>query len=302
MIDTLRTVVMWNPSAGSADKAAEVRRSLTRMPHVTIREPVGRKAAIESTIQEADSGAELIVAAGGDGTVSSIVEGISQAKSDPVLGILPLGTGNDLARALGISLSPQDALQVFTNGRELRIDVMEIASSSGTRICTNMLTGGNTGRYLERMTDEVKQRWGPLCYLRGVIDVVIDLQTYRVNITCDDEPEMIFDSLNMFVANGKYSGGGLAVSPDAVLNDGMVDVIIVRDGDPRDIASLTTEYIAGDYFAHDLIEFRRARRIRLTADPSMPLTADGDEIGTTPLSVRVLHEALRVIVPQDTDR
>lgn len=297
MIEHAPTVVMWNPSAGSAGQAADFRTLLESMPQLVIREPGGREAAIEATIREAEQGAEVIVAAGGDGTVSSVVEGILRAESDPLLGILPLGTGNDLARALGLPLTPRESLQVLSDGTASTIDVMAATSSSEARVSANMLTGGNTGRYLAHMTDDIKQRWGPFCYLRGVIDVVSDLQTYRIGITCDDGPEETFDALNVFFANGRFSGGGLAVSPDAVLDDGRVDVIVVRDGDPGDIASLTAEYFAGDFFSHHLVEFRRAQSVKIIADPPLPLTADGDEVGTTPLSVCVLRERLRVTVP-----
>lgn len=295
MIEDVKTIAIWNPSAGSADEGRDVRRRLESMPHVSICEPAGRTDAIEVTCREVTQGAELIVAAGGDGTLSSVVEGMMQTELEAYMGVLPLGTGNDLARSLDIPLTPFDAFSVLTNGPVVKVDVMELSSSSETRCCANMVTGGNTGRYLEKMTDEIKQRWGPFCYLRGVVDVLSDLQRYRIRVNCDDEPEEAFDVLNVFFANGKFSGGGLAVSPKAELDDGMIDVIIVRDGDPGDIASLATDYLAGDYLAHELIEFRRARTVTLTAEPAMPLTADGDEVGMTPLTTRIRPEQLKMI-------
>lgn len=298
MLGSAKSVVLWNPSAGSAEQARDVREHLEQLPHVTILEPRGRDAAIEATIRAADEGADLIVAAGGDGTVNSVVTGIVESQTDPVLGVLPVGTGNDLARALEMPLEPLEAVEALSWGTISSLDVVRATSSEGTHVYANMLTAGNTGRYLHHMTSEMKSLWGPLCYLRGVIDVLRDLQVYRVQVACDGKPAEEFDVLNIFVANGRYSGGGLAVSPRAAFNDGRLDVVIVQDGDAVDIASLTTEYVIADYLEHELVEFRRAARIEITAQPGMVATADGDEIGTTPLSIEVDPQRLRVLLPR----
>jgi diacylglycerol kinase (ATP) len=298
MLGSAKCVVLWNPSAGSAEQARDVREHLERLAPVRIIEPDGREAAIEATIRAARDGAELIVAAGGDGSVNSVVTGIVESNADPVLAVLPVGTGNDLARALEMPLEPLQAIEALSWGTLSSLDVVRATSSEGTHLYANMLTAGNTGRYLHHMTAEIKSLWGPLCYLRGVVDVLRDLQVYRVQVACDDKPAEEFNVLNIFVANGRYSGGGLAVSPRAALNDGRLDVVIVRDGDAIDIASLTTEYVIADYLEHELVEFRRAARVEITAVPPMPATADGDEIGTTPLSIEVDPQRLRVLLPR----
>lgn len=298
MLGSAQSVVLWNPSAGSAEEARHVREELERLAHVTILEPDGREASIEAATRAADEGAELIVAAGGDGTVNSVITGIVNSPADPVLAVLPVGTGNDLARALEMPLEPLEAVEALTWGTISSLDVVRATSSQGTHLYANMLTAGNTGRYLHHMTSEMKSRWGPLCYLRGVIDVLRDLQVYRVQVACEDRPPEQFDVLNIFVANGRYSGGGLAVSPRAALNDGKLDVVIVQDGDAVDIASLTTEYVIADYLEHELVEFRRAARVEITADPAMEATADGDEIGETPLSIAIEPQRVRVLLPR----
>lgn len=297
MLGSARCVVLWNPSAGSAEQARDVREELERIPHLSIEEPQGREASIQASVRAAERGVEVIVAAGGDGTVNSVISGIVKSGRDPVLGVLPVGTGNDFSRALGMPLEPFEAVQALTAGTLGRMDIAYATSTQGTHLFANMVTAGNTGRYLREMTTEVKSRWGPLCYLRGVIDVLRDLEVYRVQIACDGRPPEMFDVLNIFVANGRYSGGGLAVSPDAAFDDGQLDLVIVKDGDAIDIASLTTEYVIADYLQHDLVEFRRAAHVEITAQPQMPATADGEEIGETPLSIRVEPQRLRVLLP-----
>ncbi|MBX3438678.1 MAG: diacylglycerol kinase family lipid kinase, partial [Planctomycetaceae bacterium] len=264
---------------------------------VTIVEPHGRNATVEAVARAIDQGSELLVAAGGDGTVNAVAEALAAYSQSPVMGVLPLGTGNDLARTLQIPLTPSEALQSLASGQPQRMDTLQIGSSDGTHLCTNMLTGGNTGRYLQAMTPEMKGRWGPLCYLRGVIDVIRDLHVYQVAIQSDGGTTEEFDALNLFVANGRFSGGGLSVSPEAEIDDGLADVVIVRDGDSGEIAALTSQYVLADYLQHDLIEFRRVRELSIVAQTAMPLTADGDPVGDTPLSVRVQPQSLNILVP-----
>jgi diacylglycerol kinase (ATP) len=298
MLDHARTVVMWNSSAGSAESAGRVLDELRTMSNVAIREPSGRAAAIEETIQAARDGAEAIVAAGGDGTVNSVVEGLMRSDLRPALGILPLGTGNDLARTLGLPLAPEEALRTLLSADVTAIDAVQSTSSTGTRWSANMLTGGNTGRYLRQMSEDSKRQWGPFCYLRGVVDVIRDLQPFRIEIACDHRPAETFEALNVFVANGRNSGGGLRVSPEAELDDGLLDLVIVRDGEAGAIASLTSEYLLSDYLQHELVVFRRAAQLSMTSQPEMPLTADGEEAGCTPLSARVHRRRLRVLAPR----
>ena len=182
------------------------------MSNVAIRQPAGRSAAIREAMRAARDGVELVVAAGGDGTVNSVVDALMSSDRRPALGILPLGTGNDLARMLGLPLAPDAALDTLRTADVVAIDAVESTSSTETRWFANMLTGGNTGRYLRRMSDEVKRQWGPFCYLRGVVDVVRDLQVYQIRVTCDHGPPETFEALNVFVANGRNSGGGLTRS------------------------------------------------------------------------------------------
>lgn len=297
MSETAPTHVFWNPGAGSAERWANVRDRLAADPNVVLHAPTGRDHALEEIARLLAEPVDRIVAAGGDGTVSTVVEGLMRSEHRPHLGILPVGTGNDLARSLGIPLDPNESLAVLESGSVRAQDVMQIHTNEGTRFVANMVTGGNSGRYLGRMTEEVKRQWGPLCYLRGVLDLAFDLETFHVEIALDDGPSESFEALNVFLANGRTSGGGLAVSPEAELDDGFADLIVIREGTWAGIAELTTQFVVSDYLNHELVEFRRAARITVHSDPPLPLTADGEVIGTTPLELHVARRALEVIAP-----
>lgn len=289
-------VVLWNPSTASADRADVVMQELRRWPEVLIERPRSEEEATEILKEHSGPGARII-AAGGDGTVRRTVNLLMRLESQATLGILPLGSGNDLARTLEIPFEPLEALDVIRKGIPQPLDVFEFETAEESGFCANMVTGGNSGRYAEVMTSELKERWGAFCYLRGVIDVLQNLEPFTLTLTRDEDPPETFDVLNFFCANGRSSGGGLVVSPEADSGDGQIDLVIVQDGDAGAIAGLTASYFLSDYKNHELISFRRARQLRIECDPPQPLTADGDTIGHSPVTVRIHAGALRVLTP-----
>ncbi len=292
------TDVIWNPSAGSATAAENVYASLQARDDVRLHKTTSRENALQTVIDLANAGASTIVSAGGDGSLSTVIAGIMLADQRPTLGIIPLGTGNDLARSLGISLDTTAALEVLDSHVARPLDLVHCTTSDNSLWYANMLTAGNTGRYMEFLDDDVKKRWGPLCYIRGVITLVAALEVFEISVTCDDGPEEVFEVLNIFAANGKYSGGGLSVSPEAEVDDGLIDLIIVKNGPAFEITDLTKEYVMADYLQHDLVEFRRAEKIQLTCKTDLPMTADGDIIGNFPVDLKVSPSALQVLAPQ----
>ncbi|WP_437224064.1 diacylglycerol/lipid kinase family protein [Planctomicrobium sp. SH661] len=287
--------VIWNPSKHSTAMAEQVLPLLLEVPNVSVHRPESPEAAHE-LIQFLSETPGMIVAAGGDGTVRATVDSMMSVKSQRTLGVLPLGTGNDLARSLSIPFDAAGAVDVLTSGRVHSLDVMEFQTDRQRGWSANMITGGNTGRYLEVMTDEVKQRWGVLCYLRGVVDVIQNLEAFEISLTLDDGPAEKLSVLNVFLANGRTSGGGLIVSPDAAVDDGLIDVMLVLDGDPGEIAGLTANYLLADFQQHDLIVIRRARQVLIESAPPFLLSADGDSIGATPLQVQLYPQSLNVLV------
>jgi len=293
--------VLWNPHAGSAESNAAVRERLLESPAVTLIETSSRDDAMRKARLAAERGASRVVAAGGDGTVNAVVMGLLQAGTDAALAVLPLGTGNDLARSLGMPLDPLEAADACLSGPIHRIDIVQ---SEGRRedstfpllAYANMATGGNTGKYLEVMTDEMKQFWGPMCYLRGVIDIVKELDVYDIEIQADDAPPQKHRALNVFVANGRTSGGGMTVAPQSRLDDGLLDYVVVLDSSPLELASLTADYLFFDRFLeNDLIVHGRARRLSIVSEPPLPFTADGDSLPETPVAFEVLPGRLSVV-------
>ena len=160
-----------NPASGSAAQADLVRGWALSLEHVRRLETEGPGHARDLARAAADRGDRLVVA-GGDGTVHEVVNGMLESeRRDSVLALLPLGTGNDLARGLGIPLDVEAALPIASRGAGLPLDVLRATLDGAVRHAVNALTGGFSGRAAEAGA-QAKERWGPLAYARGAVEVL----------------------------------------------------------------------------------------------------------------------------------
>lgn len=289
-------VVLWNQGAGSAEKNAHVREELQRRKDVRLFDTESAREATQLAREAAERGVEIVVACGGDGTVSAAVRGLIESGAENVtLAILPLGTGNDLCRTLEIPFDVAEAARLFELGATHALDVVRVESNGETGWFLNMATGGNTGDFMNQLTAEMKSRWGPFCYARGVVDVLADLTVYDVELTCDDDPPEQFNALNIILANGRTSGGGMRAAPHANPEDGLLEVIVVLDGTAMDIAALTTRYFVGNYRESELIFARSAKSVTVRATPNMWFSADGDLLTDEPVKFTVEPQAIQIL-------
>jgi diacylglycerol kinase (ATP) len=291
--------VLWNPQARLADESQAVRDRLTRDPRYELRETSNAEDAQRAACQAAaDSGVQLLVAAGGDGTVHSVVNGMSEAggkRGSPALAILPLGTANDLCRGLRIPLDPLESLQLLERPRCRRMDLVRVEAPDGRHWFANLASGGNSHRVSESLTDEMKQRWGAWCYLRGAVDVLNDLTGYRLQVSCDGGPTEEFTAWNFLVANGDHIGG-VFIAPGADPGDGLLDLIIIQDGTLVDLAQLAAGVVLRDYLQHESIVHRRVRQLSISCQPETRVVADGETIVGQPLEFSVVPHALEAVV------
>jgi diacylglycerol kinase (ATP) len=292
-----KCTVLWNPHARSAGDMGKLRDQLESRQdvelHVTESPTHTRQLAKESAAE----GDHWLVAAGGDGTLNTVINGICERRERPTLGILPLGTGNDLARTLNIPLDPHEAAElIFEQDREpITMDLVDVQSATSHRVFANVCGGGNSQRVTECLDSEAKRRWGPWSYLRGAVDVLRDLKGFDVTIRFDDGDSEKMQLWNVIIANGNVVAGGLPVAPQADISDGLMDVILVKDGAALDVATLSVEFFLGDYLQDERVIFRRIRKLEIDAADDMPFAADGEAIESPPLTFSVRSGALRVL-------
>ena len=293
----MRICVIVNENAGSADQAERLNEGIRERAHVTCRRSTRKGEGIDLAAQAAEEGFDLVAAAGGDGTVNEVVNGLMQGANRPALGVIPLGTGNDLARMLDIPLKdPRQALSVLEAGRRRTLDLYLLESPSTRSYGINVATGGFSGQVDEALTPELKASWGPLAYLIGAASVLPEIQDYDTYLSLDDDAPELISALNVVAANGRTVAGGKRISPLSNPEDGLLDVIIIRRGSVVELGDVATRLVAGNLVGSDLVTHRRARRIRLESEPGMWFNLDGELLTKEPLTISVEPRALDVIV------
>ena len=290
--------VLLNSHAGG--DADPVRQAVRLHPEAELVEADDLADAAEDAARE---GVGLVVAAGGDGTIHAVANGLlrtgREAEDLPTLGVLPTGTGNDLARTLSLPLDTPcaDTLDLLENGERRLIDAIHVRSGDGSLFAINACSGGFTGQIDEAMTPELKETWGPLAYAIGTVKALPNIEDYHTTLAWEHERPHRVHAFNVLVANGRTIGGGTPVAPGASLEDGLLDVVVVREGGALDLARLTARaYTTGDYTEDDKVIHRRVRRVRVESHPGMWFNVDGDLHSNDPVTFEVVPGALRVVV------
>jgi diacylglycerol kinase (ATP) len=292
-----RARVICNPtSGGGAYDPHEIRDELDGMELDWI-ETKGPKDAVDAA-QHWEEG--LLIVAGGDGTVNDVVNGLGRAgfPEGVTLGILPSGTGNDLAATLCIPEEPELAEDIIRQNRERRLDVGRVRSEGiGERFFINVATGGLGAEISDANDEELKKRWGKLSYLRASLEVAKDFDVRDLTLYLDGEERRV-KAVNIAVGNCRYTGGGWPATPKANPEDGLLDVVVIETLGVADLLELAPAALAeSDYLGSDGVLFVRAKEIRVeTQPPGLEFTADGEIIGNEPARFSILPQALKVLV------
>ena len=255
----------------------------------------------EDAIQAAGEWREgLLLVAGGDGTVNDVVNGLGNAgfPEGVTLGILPTGTGNDLAATLCIPEDADLAEDVIRQDRVRTLDVARVRSEGiGERFFINVATGGLGAEISRANEGELKERWGKLSYLRASLEVARNFDVRELTLYLDGEKREV-RAVNVVVGNCRYAGGGWLAAPKANPEDGLLDVVIIETLGLTDVLQLAPASLArADYLGKEGVFFARAKEIRVeTQLPGLEFTADGEVIGDEPAEFSVIPRALKVIV------
>ena len=242
----------------------------------------------------------LLLVAGGDGTVNDVVNGLGNAgfPEGVTLGILPTGTGNDLAATLCIPEDADLAEDVIRQDRVRTLDVARVRSEGiGERFFINVATGGLGAEISRANEGDLKERWGKLSYLRASLEVARDFDVRELTLYLDGEERKV-RAVNVVVGNCRYAGGGWLAAPKANPEDGLLDVVIIETLGLTDVLQLAPASLArADYLGKEGVFFARAKEIRVeTQLPGLEFTADGEVIGDEPAEFSVIPRALKVVV------
>jgi len=256
----------------------------------------------ELAAEAAAAGATAIVVVGGDGTVHEVVDGLARAgASDRVeLGLIPFGTGRDFARSLRIPRRLDDALEVVRGGRVRTVDIgrATYASDNGEAVAhfANFAGAGISGAIADRANRTTKAFGGRLSFIWATLAVFTRWQPTEMTVEIDGERRQLL-LLEALAMNGDYTAGGMWVAPEASLEDGTFDVVLIGDFSKAEFTTTFPKIYRGTHVSHAKVEILRARELRVDAPSPLPIVLDGEQPGTTPVRFEVVPGALRVRVP-----
>ncbi len=292
--EILKTCIICNPGAGSVDDHETIRAQLHRFPGAEVHFTDGAGDATRLAREMLASGCDTVIAAGGDGTLNEVINGIAARASEIQVGLVPLGTGNDFARMLDLPDGIEECIDVLRAGHTRPTDLVRVTMGE-VWYFVNVSAGGFSGDVNEKLTPAIKQSWGPLAYLRCAAEALPELRAYKTEITFDDTATLSLELYNAVIANGRYVAGGTMIAPEARIDDGLLDIVLVPQNPAGDIALVAAQIALGRHLSSDGVVFRRAAKVAVKSTPGMWFNIDGELIGDRPALFEVLPHALNFL-------
>jgi diacylglycerol kinase (ATP) len=290
----VKACVIVNPLAGSVKDADGLMKQLDRLAPVVFvtKKPGDAMAFAEKAVRKKFN---YLIAAGGDGTLNEVINGVGRRSRNVRVGLLPLGTGNDFARCLNLPKDLERNIEILLAGKTTKVDLVRVRSDK-TRYFVNVSAGGFSGLVDEKLTPEVKRTWGPLAYVRSAAAALPELRAYRTTIALDNKKPFARDLYNVVVANGRFVAGGLPIAPKANPSDGLLDVILIPKLPAAEMVVVAAQIILGKHPSNLAITLRRARRVKIKSKPGMWFNVDGELVGNQPARFEVMPRQLKFVV------
>jgi YegS/Rv2252/BmrU family lipid kinase len=291
----VRTFGIVNPVAGhgAAKRVWRQISAVTRSWDCATSEGPGHTRELAQTAVQ--DGYERVIAVGGDGTVSEAASGL--AHSSAILGIVPAGTGNDIAHNLAIPRDALAAANLAGSAAPRCLDLCEVTTRDRTAYCLNVAGFGFDAKVARRVNHMPKLLGGTLPYVAGVLHTLWQYSAPMMRISIDDR-KLERRVFLVAVGNCPTYGGGMRIVPAAQPDDGLLDVCVVNDLSRFEVLRILPRLYSGGHVSHPAVELFRCRSITADADGGVLCQADGELLGELPARFAVLPGALRCATGQ----
>jgi diacylglycerol kinase (ATP) len=267
----------------------------------------GKRIALEA----AQAGRKFIIACGGDGTINEAANGILESGADAELGILPSGTGGDFRRTLEIPTLSAKAAKYLREGKTKTIDVGRVtfaneAGEAVSRYFLGIASLGLSTSVIEKVKKDKPFEWLPFRSLAGratfawsTLQKTLEMRHTKVLAKIDDERERELTVVNFIVANSRYFGGGMKIAPEAKLDDGLFDVVMIGEISSAKILANSYKLYNGTHFDVSGVHQIKAKKVEIKpiANQSTPFEIDGELPGQLPATFEIIPRALKIRVP-----
>ena len=292
-----RIRVIYNPTAGKEVMKAKLHYVLDVLEQSGLEASTfATKGAGDATAAAefaADEGFDYVAACGGDGTVNEVVNGLARKAKRPVLGIIPAGTTNDLARALGIPLQIEEAAKTIAERHQIPFDLGQIGSN---RYFVNIAACGRLTEITYDVPSKMKTMLGYMAYYVKGLELLPRLRPIHLRVESENQH---YDGKVMLclITNSRHVAGFHDVAPKAMVNDGLFDVILVKRTNLGELIRLVGAALRGEHLEDERVVYFQARELHLSSKEPVELNIDGEYGGRLPHNVQVRASHLSVIVP-----
>lgn len=297
-MDMKRARLIYNPSSGRE----EMKR---RLPDILQRlEQNGIETSCHATIGEGDAtlaasdaasrGYDMIIAAGGDGTLYEVINGLADKENRPPLGILPVGTTNDFARAMGIPKHWEYACDLIIQQYTRSIDV----GKANKRYFINIAGGGSLTELTYDVPSKLKTMIGQLAYYMKGIEKMTRLRPTRLKFEAEGIGEFHDEFMMFLICNSNSVGGFERLAPDSKLDDGLLDVLLVSKVNLPEFIRLVTLALRGEHLNDPHVIHFRTNKLVVTTPDYVQINLDGEYGGVLPCTFSVLPSHLQIFADE----
>lgn len=297
-----RARIIYNPTSGREIFKRHLPDVLVRLEkagyETSCHATTGAGDATEAARKAVEREFDLVVAAGGDGTINEVVNGIADQDYRPKLAIIPVGTTNDFARAIGVPRSIEGACDIIANGEAVPIDIGSVTNEGKTRYFINIAGGGRLTELTYEVPSKLKTMIGQLAYYLKGIEMLPSIKATEARIEYDGK---VFEGeIMLFLLSLTNSVGGFEkLAPDSSLNDGMFDLIILKKTNLAEFIRLVTLAARGEHINDPHLIYTKANRVKVTSPNNMQLNLDGEFGGMLPGEFVNLYQHLEVFVSKE---
>ncbi len=253
--------------------------------------PVKRSESLNQVVRQYAPQVDVVIVGGGDGTLNAVADSLVEMKRP--LGILPLGTANDLARTLQIPLTIPEACRVIADGQIKQIDLGWV---NGKHFF-NVASLGLSVQITENLSKGAKRRWGILAYALSAIQVLSQTRPFRAQIRINDDELIRVRTIQIAVGNGRFYGGGMAIAEDAKIDDRRLDIYSLELEHWWQIFPLLHRLPQGQQNLLSCVQTFQGETVEILTTKPQDINTDGEITAQTPATFRVIPQALAVFVP-----